>query len=101
MKIIKARNGNWTVKKGRVFKVEEFEPNLRKTAKKFIETINFDEFFRRLKKQLGIKPSAPVLKMIKVKAIKFGGCWNVRTLNDKLLMIHDFGYDEKERLRRR
>jgi hypothetical protein len=101
MKILKAKNGNWCVKEGRAFKVEEFEPNLRKTAKHFIETINFDEFLRRLKKSLGIKPTARAKKMIKVKAIKFGGCWNIRTLNDRLLMIHDYEYNEEERIKRR
>jgi len=101
MKITKARNGNWCVTEGRKFKVIEFEPNLRKTAKHFIETINFDEFLRRLKKSLGIRPSAAAKKMIKVKAIKFGGCWNIRTLDDRLLIIHDYEYNEKERTKRR
>lgn len=101
MKISKARNGNWVVKNGRLFKVEEFEPNLRRVAKKFMDTVNPDDFLARLKKYLGIKPRAPILKMIKVKAIRFGGCWNIRRLDGSLLFIHDPEISEKERNKRR
>ena len=96
MKIKKAKDGRWQVRRGNIFKVEEFEPNLRKTAKLFTE-LNFSEFFNRLKKYFGIRPDEAPSSIIKVRVLKSGGCWNVRTLDDKLIMIHDFEYQEDER----
>lgn len=101
MKITKARNGNWCVTEGRKFKIIEFDPNLRRVAKRFIETVDVEDFLARLKKYHGIKPTDSVRKMLKIKALRFGGCWNIRTLDDKLLFIHDPELSEKERNKRR
>jgi len=101
MKILKAKNGKWCVKEGRKFKVMEFAPNLRRIAKKFTETVNVEDFIARLKKYHGIRPTDSVRKMIKIKALRFGGCWNIRTLDDRLLFIHDPELSEKERNKRR
>jgi hypothetical protein len=101
MKITKARNGDWCVTEGRKFKIVKFDPNLRRVAKKFTQTVNVEDFITRLKKYHGIKPKDSMRKMMKVKAVRFGGCWNIRTLNDELLFIHDPEISEKERNRRR
>jgi len=101
MKITKGKNDNWCIVYGRKFKIEEFDPNLRKTAKKFLDSVDPEDFLARLKKYTGIKPKAPIIKTLKVKAVHFGGCWNIRTLDDKLILIHDPEISEKERNRRK
>jgi hypothetical protein len=89
-RIAQAGDGSWMLAT-RTFSVERFQPNAKSVAEQFVATVDLDTFLEMVAKHYPRARGAHCRFSIE----KFGGCWKVRTLGGRLVVIYDMERDKK------